>query len=93
MDGGGTDGSLKRAGGLGAAVGPADEKDIIVGGAPGGVGLRLVPSDPTIGPDDEKGVIVGGAEAKGVEEGLMGKFGRPGFSVPMFFNNMTMANT
>ena len=93
MGGGGTDGSLKRACRLGVAAGPADEKGVIVGGEPGGVGLKLVTSDPTIGPDDEKGVIVGGVEAKGVEEGLMGKFGRPGFSVPMFFNNMTMATT
>ena len=89
MVGDGTDGSLKRAGGLGLA----DEKGIIVGGAPGGVGLKLLASDPTTGPDDEKDVIVGGAEAKGVEEGLMGKFGRPGFSVPMVFNNMAMSTT
>lgn len=86
MGGGRTDESLKRADWPGAAAGPADEKGGIVGGAPGGAGLKLVPPDPTMGPDDEKGVIVGGAEAKGVDEGLVGKFGRPGISVPMFFH-------
>lgn len=90
MGGDATDGSLKRTG---PAAGPADEKGVIVGGAPGGVGLKLLASDPTTGPDDEKGVIVGGAEAKGVEEGLMGKVGRLGFSVPMVFNNMTKYTT
>lgn len=85
MGGEGTDGSPKRAGRLG----PADEEGIIVGG----VGLKLLASDPTTGPDDEKGLIVGRAEAKGVEEGLMGKFGRPGFSVPMVFSNTTTSAT
>lgn len=44
-------------------------------------------SDPTLGPDDENGVIVGATN--GVAEGAIGKFGRPGFSVPMAFNKTT----
>lgn len=49
-----------------------------------------MPSEAT-GPADEKGVADGGAEAKGVEEGLMGKLGRPGFSVPIVFNKVEIS--
>ena len=91
--GGGTDGSVYLGGGgslkpedWDPAKGPDDEKGTVGWGAAGEVGLKPDASDPTKGPDDEKGITFwGGAAAKGVEAGLAGKFGRPGFSVPMGF--------
>lgn len=53
-------------------------------------GLKPEASDPTTGADAENGVVVGGgAAAKG--EAVIGKFGRPGFSVPMVFNKTTLS--
>lgn len=87
--GGGTVGSLNLPGGVGLKLGapgltagPDDANGVGVWGGAGGVGRKEGGSDPATGPIDEKGVIVCPA-AKGEEAGLAGKFGRPGFSVPI----------
>lgn len=81
------DGSLNLDCGVGLkpepsnpTTGAGDTEDNVVRGAVCGAGLK--PETP--GPAAAKGVTFGGgAAAKGVEEGLAGKLGRPGFSVPM----------
>jgi len=65
------------------AAGPAEENGVTAcGGGAGGAARKDGGSDPTPEPVDEKGVTVrvGG---KGGGEGLEGKVGRPGFSVPI----------
>jgi hypothetical protein len=88
--GGGTDGSLNLPGGAGLKLGapgltagPDDENGVGVWEGAGGVGRKEGGSDPATGPIDEKGVVIVCAAAKGKEVGLEGKFGRPGFSVPI----------
>ena len=92
-----TGGSLNLAGRLlglypkacGPTTGPDDIEGMVFWGG-WAWGLKPEASDPTTGPDAENGVAVGGgAAAKG--EAVIGKFGRPGFSVPMVFNKTTLS--
>lgn len=66
-----------------AAAGPAEENgEAACEERAGGAGRKEGGSDPTTEPVDEKGVSVCAA-GKGGGEGLEGKVGRPGFSVPI----------